>query len=189
MRLPWFYILACSMEISWDYHYLYTCIWIHIYLYIWIHNIHINTCLCTVTADSIYWCNAVTMESAAMTAEHWTPRLQQVRTCSDATAMGTETKVRSSLPSEGRSYTGISSKITLPPPPTLKWGLGRGRSWLHTFWSLRGTAYTWAPLGWPCLPTRCSITASSCDLAFPLQLAMNELQQQVYRFVLDTWKA
>jgi len=26
-------------------------------------------------------------------------------------------------------------------------------------------------LGWPCLPTRCSITASSCDSAFPLHMA------------------
>jgi len=31
-------------------------------------------------------------------------------------------------------------------------------------------ACTWAPLGWPCLLTRCSITASGPDSAFPLHL-------------------
>ena len=57
----------------------------------------------------------------------------------------------------------------LPPPlPTLKWGLGRGGSWLHPSQSFGCTAYSWALLGWPCLLTRCSITASSCDLAFLL---------------------
>lgn len=44
----------------------------------------------------------------------------------------------------------------------------RGGSWLPPFWSLRSTACTWAPMGWPCLPTKYSITASSCDSAFPL---------------------
>lgn len=46
------------------------------------------------------------------------------------------------------------------PLPTLKWGLGRGGSWLYPFWSLRYITCTWAPLDWPCLPTRCSITGS-----------------------------
>jgi len=56
-----------------------------------------------------------------------------------------------------------------PPLTTLKWGLGRGGSWLHPFQSLRCIAYTWPPLGLPCLPTRCSIAVSDHDLAFPLQ--------------------
>ena len=35
-------------------------------------------------------------------------------------------------------------------------------------------ACTWAPLGWPGLATRCSITASGCDLASLLQYNMEE---------------
>ena len=62
----------------------------------------------------------------------------------------------------------MSSKIPSPPLPTLKWGLGGGESWLHPFWSLRWTACRWPPLGWPRLPTRCSISASCHDSAFPL---------------------
>jgi len=58
--------------------------------------------------------------------------------------------------------------IPMPPLPTLKWGLGRGGSWLHPFQALSCIACTWAPLGWPCLPTRCSISGSSHDLAFPV---------------------
>jgi len=60
------------------------------------------------------------MESAAVTAEQQSPRLQQAKTCSNATAMGTETKEKSYLPLEGLRYTGISSTIPLPPLPTLK---------------------------------------------------------------------
>jgi len=92
-----------------------------------------------------------------------------VRICSNTTAIDTEIREKNYLPSEDLRYTGISSKIPLPPLPTLKWGLGRGASWIHLIWSLRNISCTWAPLGWPCLPTRCSITASSSDLAFPLQ--------------------
>jgi len=43
-----------------------------------------------------------------------------VRTRSNATAIGTETKERIFIPSEGLRYTGISSKIPSPPLPTLK---------------------------------------------------------------------
>ena len=43
-----------------------------------------------------------------------------------------------------------------------------GGSWAHAFWPLSYIACTWAPLGWPCLPTGYSITVSSHDLAFPL---------------------
>ena len=46
-----------------------------------------------------------------------------------------------------------------------------GKGQIHPFWSLRGIACTWAPLGWPCLPTRCSITASSHHLPFLLHSA------------------
>ena len=105
-----------------------------------------------------------------MPAEQQDPRLQQARTCSNATALGTEIKERSCLPSEGWTQAGISSKIPLPALPTLKWGLGRSGSWLHPFQPLRCIACSWAPLGWPCFPTRCSITASGHDLAFPLNL-------------------
>ena len=71
------------------------------------------------------------------------------------------------------------SRIPSPPLPTLKWGLGRDETRVHAFWSLRCIACTWAPLGWPCVPTRCSITVSSCDLAFPwlyLNLQIRGLQ-------------
>jgi len=93
------------------------------------------------------------MESTATTAEQKGSRLQQVRTCSNATAVGTEIKERSCLPLKGLRYAGIFSKIPLPPLPALKRGLGRGGSWLQLFWSLRNIACTWAPLGWPCLLT------------------------------------
>jgi len=56
------------------------------------------------------------------------------------------------------------------PLPALKWGLGRGRSWLQPFWSVMAIACTWAPLGWPCLPNRCSITTSSPALVFQLHV-------------------
>jgi len=67
----------------------------------------------------------------------------------------------------GRQRT-IDSKCLMS---SLKWGLGRGGSWLHPFQSLRCTACTWTPLGWPCLPTWGSTTGSGHDLAFPLQHA------------------
>ena len=70
------------------------------------------------------------------------------------------------LPRKDLTLTGISSKMSSSPLPTLKWGLGRGGSSLHRTCSCRGIAYTWAP--WPCLPTRCSITGSDHDLAFLL---------------------
>jgi len=54
-------------------------------------------------------CNV--MESTAMTKVQQGPRLQLERICSNATAMDTEIKGRSSLPSEGLRYRGISSKI------------------------------------------------------------------------------
>jgi len=68
---------------------------------------------------------------------------------------------------------GSPAEIPSPPLPNLKWGLGRGGSWLHPFRPLRYTACTWAPLSWPCLPTRCSITASGRALALPLQKTSN----------------
>jgi len=85
----------------------------------------------------------------------------------NTTVVDTEIKKSSCLPLEDLRRTGISTKIVLSPLPTLKWGLGRGVSWLHPFWSLRYTACIWASLAWPCLPTRCSVTGSSHDLAFP----------------------
>ena len=42
-----------------------------------------------------------TMRSTAMTAEQQGPRLQQVKVCSNATAVGREIKERSCLPPEG----------------------------------------------------------------------------------------
>jgi len=53
-------------------------------------------------------------------AEQQGPRLQPVKICSNATAIGTETKERSYLPAEGLRYTGISREIPLPPLLTLK---------------------------------------------------------------------
>ena len=71
-----------------------------------------------------------------------------------------------------------------PPLPALKWGLGRGESQLHPFRSLRGTACSWAPLGWPCLPTRCSVTASGRDLEFLLQ----DCSWRFLREPLEPWR-
>ena len=63
-------------------------------------------------------------------------------------------------------YIEISSVIPSFSLPALKCGLGRGGSWLHSSRSLSSIACTWAPLGWPRLSTRCSITASRHDLHF-----------------------
>jgi len=42
---------------------------------------------------------------------------------------------------------------------------------LNEGWEKVDIACTWAPLGWPSFPITCSITVSSCDLAFPLYMA------------------
>jgi len=124
-----------------------------------------------------------TIESAAMTAEQQGSRLQQVRICSHATATGSEIKERSCLPSEYLRHIGIFSKIPPPPLPTLKWGLERSRSWLHPFWALRYIACTWAPLGWPCLPTRCSITGSIHEISIA---AWENMSQPIILFTFHT---
>lgn len=84
--------------------------------------------------------------------------LQRVRICSHATAVGIETRGKCCLPSEGLRYL-----------QCLPFNEG-GKGWILTpallVTQVHCIACTWAPLGWPCLPTRCSITASSCDLAF-----------------------
>ena len=60
------------------------------------------------------------MESTAMTAEQQDPRMQQVRACPNATAVGTEIKERSCLPSEGLRDAGSSREKPSLPLPTLK---------------------------------------------------------------------
>ena len=60
------------------------------------------------------------MERATMIAEQKDSRLQQVRIHSNTTAVSTEMKERSCLPSEGLRYIRISSKILLSSLPTLK---------------------------------------------------------------------
>jgi len=54
-----------------------------------------------------------------------------------------------------------------------------GKGWIHPFSSLRCMACTWASLGWPCLPTSCSITDSSHDLKFPLHHPSFSAQPEV----------
>jgi len=110
------------------------------------------------------------MERSAMTTEQRGHRLQQMRISTNSSIIGTEIRERSYIPSKELRFTGISSKTYWAPLPTLKWGLGRGGSWLHHVCSVRYIACTWAPLGWPCLPTRCSITVWSHDLAFLLHV-------------------
>ena len=118
--------------------------------------------------EQVTSCN--TMERAAVTAQQKGPRLQQLKICSNTTAVSTEIKKRSYIPSEDLRYTQISNKIPPPPLPTLKWNLGRGVSWLHPFRSLRCIVWSWAPLVWPCFPTRCLIIVSSHDLALLLHI-------------------
>ena len=62
-------------------------------------------------------CMCNTIES---TATQQGPRLQQMKICSNATAMDTEIRERDYLPLEGLRYTRISRGIPLPPLPTLK---------------------------------------------------------------------
>ena len=125
------------------------------------------------------------MESTVITAGWRSPRLQKARISPNAAAVDTETKEKKLLtlkrPQVGRDL----QQDTSLPLPTLKWGLGRGGSWLHPFWSLRYTACSWAPLGWSCLPSRCSITASSYDLAFPLQYCAHTEGGQDFRAVTE----
>ena len=80
--------------------------------------------------------NYNTIESTAKTAEQQGPRLQQVRTCSNATAVGTEMKEEKKLLTFRRPQTDrdIQQKPSSPHGLwALKWGLGRGGSWLHPF--------------------------------------------------------
>ena len=88
-----------------------------------------------------------------------------------ATAVGTEIKERSCLPSEALRYAGISNKIPLPPLPTLAWGLGRGGTSAHPLQSLRCTALHYMHLSSPglALPSHQVLTISSHNLAFPPQ--------------------
>jgi len=60
------------------------------------------------------------IESTAIRAEQQGPRLQQVRTGSNATAISTEIKERIRLPLEGLRYAEIYNKTPSPPLPTLK---------------------------------------------------------------------
>ena len=59
--------------------------------------------------------------------------------------------------------------------------------WLHPFWSLRYTACTWAPLGWPCLPTRYSVTGSSCDSISTTIRNFCNLPSVFYRLQNQNW--
>lgn len=59
------------------------------------------------------WCNM--MESTVMTAEQKDPRLQQVRIHSNTTAVDTEIRERSCLPSEGFRQAEISREIPVSP--------------------------------------------------------------------------
>jgi len=66
---------------------------------------------------SIYHCN--TMVSTTTTAEQQEPRLQQVRICLNATALGTKIWERNHIPSESLRYAGGSREVFLPPLPNL----------------------------------------------------------------------
>jgi len=60
------------------------------------------------------------MESTTMAAEQQDPRLQQVRIHSNVTAVGTEIRKRSRLPSESLRYARTPREILWPLLPTLK---------------------------------------------------------------------
>ena len=64
--------------------------------------------------------NATEWNAMQSTAEQQGPRLQQIQIYSNTTAVITNIKERSYLPSEGLRYIGISSRIPLPSLPTLK---------------------------------------------------------------------
>jgi len=106
------------------------------------------------------------MESAA-TTEQQGPRLQQVRICSNTATISAEIKEGSYLPSEGLKHTGISSKKFSLLQPTLRRRLEGGVDPGSTPSGQSGPLHAPEP-PWPCLPTRCSITASGRDSAFPL---------------------
>ena len=92
-----------------------------------------------------------------------------MRICPNAAAIVTKTKDKNLL-SLGRPLIGrVLQQDTLSSTANPEMRSGKGWILSSPLLVTQYIAYTWAPLGWPCLPTRCSITASSCDLAFLIQ--------------------
>ena len=133
----------------------------HILIYFkkWV-SLHLDTWPANHFTIELPGCNA--MESTAMTAEQQGPRLQQVKICSNATAISTEIKGGKKA-SPLQKASGIQGSPVRHPcfrchPLNEVWE--RVDPGSTPFWSLRSIACAWAPPGWPCLPTGCPITAS-----------------------------
>ena len=123
--------------------------------------------------SSIQYASVGLHRSAFITwGEQQDPRPQWVRIRSEATAVGAEIRKRSCLPSEGLWSPQIGRDLQrmylcLHWQPLNEVWEGEN-SWPNPSSHSGAFACTWAPLGWPCLLTRCSITVSSHQLVFPL---------------------
>ena len=92
------------------------------------------------------------------------------------------------MPQVGRN---LQQEMPLIPLPTLKWGLGRGGSWLHP--PLPNTQVHCTHLSFPglTLPAHQVLTVSGRDLAFPLHFYMIVCFFSwclPVRFWLDSWR-
>ena len=113
--------------------------------------------------------NVIVLHNGKCNSESRVARLQQVRIHSDMTAIGTEIKEKKLLTFRRPQIYRYLQRDTFSSTANPKMKSGKG--WILTPPLLVTQVHTPGhPWVCPCLPTRCSITVSSCDLAFSLQI-------------------